>query len=133
MTNSNNHFQWNLGILHCFDIRSSLYHWWRLYQKYNRWIQEWLLASSGNIGKRTFIPRNNSIRRWSHGYWWFFFGRQVSLLWCLCFDNWFFRDAETEIWNFGNETHRVVNQTLPNNEYAVGIGLFIVPFNFCTT
>ena len=45
----------------------------------------------------------------------------------------FFSDLETEIWNFGNETNRVVNPTLPNNDYRYGIALFIVPFNFCTT
>ena len=45
----------------------------------------------------------------------------------------FFSDLETEIWNFGNSTTRVVNPTLPNGDYGGGIGLYIVPFNFCTT
>ena len=45
----------------------------------------------------------------------------------------FFSDLETEIWNFGNETSRVVNPILPDEDYRYGIALFIVPFNFCTT
>ena len=42
----------------------------------------------------------------------------------------FFSDMETEIWNLTDETNKVVNPTLSSN-YAVGIGLYIVPFNFC--
>ena len=45
----------------------------------------------------------------------------------------FFSDLETEIWNFTNESNKVVNPILPDDDYAVGIGLYIVPFNFCTT
>ena len=44
----------------------------------------------------------------------------------------FFSDMETEIWNVTNETNKVVNPTLQNEDYVMGIGLYIVPFNFCT-
>jgi len=39
---------------------------------------------------------------------------------------------ETEIWNLTNEDHKVTNPTLPNDHYLVGIGLYIVPFDYCT-
>ena len=45
----------------------------------------------------------------------------------------FFSVKETEIWNMTNGTNKVVNPTLPNWDYVAGIGLYIVPFNFCTT
>ena len=44
----------------------------------------------------------------------------------------FFSDLETEIWNSTDETNKVINPTLPNDHYSHGIGLYIVPFNFCT-
>ena len=45
----------------------------------------------------------------------------------------FFSDVETEIWNVTDKTIKVVNPILPNYGYIHGIGLYIVPFNFCTT
>ena len=53
--------------------------------------------------------------------------------------NSYFSDKETEIWDVTNETNKVLNLTLPNERelssgnYQMGIGLYIVPFNFCTT
>ena len=44
----------------------------------------------------------------------------------------FFSDVETEIWNVTNGSNKVVNPMLPNGDYECGIGLYIVPFNFCT-
>ena len=43
-----------------------------------------------------------------------------------------FSDAETEIWNLTNGNNKVVDPTLPNSHYAWGMGLYIVPFDFCT-
>ena len=43
-----------------------------------------------------------------------------------------FSDAETEIWDFINESNKVIDPTLPDGEYATGIGLYIVSFNFCS-
>ena len=43
-----------------------------------------------------------------------------------------FSDAETEIWDFINESNKVVDPTLPDNQYVWGIGLYIVPFDFCS-
>ena len=43
-----------------------------------------------------------------------------------------FSDMETEIWNLTNEYHKLINPTLPYNAYGYGIGLYIVPFDFCT-
>ena len=45
----------------------------------------------------------------------------------------FFSDKATEIWNVTDETNKVVNPMFPNWDYMNGIGLYIVPFNFCTT
>lgn len=36
----------------------------------------------------------------------------------------------TEIWNFENEQNTVINHTL-GQAYSYGIGLFLVPYNFC--
>ena len=44
----------------------------------------------------------------------------------------FLSDPETEIWNFANENHKIINPTLPNVHYSYGIALYIVPFDFCT-
>ena len=44
----------------------------------------------------------------------------------------FFSKMDTEIWNLSDETNKMVNPTLPNYDYNYGIGLYIVPFNFCT-
>ena len=43
-----------------------------------------------------------------------------------------FSDAETEIWDMINESHKVIDPTLPGGAYRSGIGLYIVPFNFCS-
>ena len=132
-TNSNYYFQFNLGLLRCIDIGSSIYHWWLSYQRYSRSIQGWLLASDGNIGKRTCMVRCNCIRTWSHGYWWLV-RQRVSLFLRQIFDDWkFFSVNVTEIWNFEEESDMVVNVTQPRGgTYAVGIALYIVPFDFCT-
>ena len=42
-----------------------------------------------------------------------------------------FSDAETEIWNLFNGDNRLINPTLPEDDYRNGIGLYIVPFDFC--
>ena len=42
-------------------------------------------------------------------------------------------DLETEIWNFTNENHKLINPTLASGHYNIGIALYIVPFDFCTT
>ena len=43
-----------------------------------------------------------------------------------------FSDVETEIWNFTNENHKIINPTLPNDRFIYGVALYIVPFDFCT-
>ena len=51
----------------------------------------------------------------------------------IIFDDYnIFSDAETEIWDFINENNRVIDPTLPREMYAYGIGLYIVPFDFCS-
>ena len=40
--------------------------------------------------------------------------------------------AETEIWNVTNGDNRIIDPTLPGNNYAVGIGLYLVPVDFCS-
>ena len=51
----------------------------------------------------------------------------------FCIIEFFFSDKETEIWAVTDETHKVVNPILSNAQYMYGIGLYIVPFNYCTT
>ena len=38
-----------------------------------------------------------------------------------------------EIWNITDETNKVVNLTVPVAIHGFGFGLYIVPFNFCST
>jgi len=40
-------------------------------------------------------------------------------------------DLEIEIWNLTNETDRTTNQIASSNDYT-HMGLYIVPYNFCT-
>ena len=42
-------------------------------------------------------------------------------------------DLETEIWNINNESNKIIDPVLPHTEYCLGIGLYIVPFDFCTS
>ena len=44
----------------------------------------------------------------------------------------FFSDLETEIWQLTNGNNKIINPTLPDGDYVFGIGLYLVPFNFCT-
>ena len=44
-----------------------------------------------------------------------------------------FSGTVTEIWNIIDENQKVIDPTLPGSDYAYGIGLFIVPFDYCTT
>ena len=58
-------------------------------------------------------------------------GKISSMICLLVIDC--FSDKETEIWNVTNKTNKVVNPTFSNGDYEWGIGLYVVPFNFCTT
>ena len=44
----------------------------------------------------------------------------------------FFSDKETEIWQFTNGNNKIINPILKNGDYVGGIGLYLVPFDFCT-
>ena len=44
----------------------------------------------------------------------------------------FFSDWKTEILNLTNEANKIINPTLKNGDYCNGIGLYLVPFDFCT-
>ena len=44
----------------------------------------------------------------------------------------FFSDKETEIWNVIDGNNKIINPTLPDYDYAWGIGLYLVPYDFCT-
>ena len=44
-----------------------------------------------------------------------------------------FSKLQTEIWDFVNGSNKVIDPTLRNFAYSYGIGLYIVPFNFCST
>ena len=45
----------------------------------------------------------------------------------------FFSDILTEIWDFVDKSNKMIDPTLPRGHYVNGIGLYIVPFNFCST
>ena len=91
------------------------------------------MATDGNIGQRTFMAWVHNIRKYRYDHWWIYFGRQVSLFLDYFLITDFFSDKEAEIWNLTDETNKVINPTIPNGDYKFGIGLYIVPFNFCTT
>ena len=41
------------------------------------------------------------------------------------------RPAVTEVWTFADENHKTIDPTLPGGNYATGIALFAVTFDFC--
>ena len=41
------------------------------------------------------------------------------------------RDIPTEVWNFNNGDNKLIQPTLPKNQYYLGIGLYLVDANFC--
>ena len=51
---------------------------------------------------------------------------------CISNDWTIFSSVETEIWEFNYGNKKVVDPTLPADDFAYGIGLYIVPFDFCT-
>ena len=55
---------------------------------------------------------------------WFYF-----ITWVIE-DSDFFLSFETEVWELENGSNKVINPTL--DEYAFGIGLYAVDFNFCS-
>ena len=59
-------------------------------------------------------------------------GKFIFMTGIIFHDKNIFSDAETEIWDFIDESNQVVGPTLPDGDYAWGIGLYLVPFNFCS-
>ena len=45
----------------------------------------------------------------------------------------FLSALETEIWNINNENNKIIDPVLPSQYYSLGIGLYIVPFDFCSS
>ena len=133
MRNSSKYFKETVLLLHCINVECGIFHWWWIYKRSHRGIQKWCLATTGNPEKGTIFAWINILGRWNHGHRWSVFRRQVSLL--LSFSQMIiiFSDPETEIWNFTNESYKIINPTLPNYDYEFGIALYIVPFDFCTT
>ena len=43
-----------------------------------------------------------------------------------------YSSMETEVWNFIDQNYKLINPTLSNMKFHDGIGLYIVPFDFCT-
>ena len=41
------------------------------------------------------------------------------------------RPLETEIWNFDNQSSKIISPVLPDGQYAIGLGLYIVDSDFC--
>ena len=42
------------------------------------------------------------------------------------------RIVETELWDFNNGENSVIEPTLNNADYTLGVALFQVPFDFCS-
>ena len=42
------------------------------------------------------------------------------------------RFVETEIWDFSNGENKIIDPSLPDGNYRVGIGLYLVPADFCS-
>ena len=42
------------------------------------------------------------------------------------------RIVETELWDFNNGENSVIQPTLNNADYTLGVALFQVPFDFCS-
>ena len=40
--------------------------------------------------------------------------------------------VETELWDFNGGGNNVINPTLENADYTLGVGLYLVPFDFCS-
>ena len=49
----------------------------------------------------------------------------------MIFTKKFFRDLDTEIWEFETGNYRIINPSLREGEYAGGIALFVVDADFC--
>ena len=60
-------------------------------------------------------------------------GKFIFMIGIIFHDKNTFSDAETEIWDFINGSNRLIDPTLGDREYMYGIGLYIVPFDFCST
>ena len=59
-------------------------------------------------------------------------GKFICMIDIIFHDKNTFSDAETEIWDFLTATNKVVDPTLQHRDYMFGIGLYIVPFDFCS-
>ena len=59
-------------------------------------------------------------------------GKFIFMIEIVFHDKKFFSGAETEIFDIINESNKVVGPTLPDRGYIYGIGLYIVPFDFCS-
>ena len=40
--------------------------------------------------------------------------------------------TETEIWDYDNGGNNIIDPILGRDEYAHGIGIYLVPLNFCS-
>lgn len=59
------------------------------------------------------------------------FSSLETILYCqYSIDHYF--SCETEVWNLSNESGRLINPKLQSGHYIIGVGLYIVPFDFCT-
>ena len=59
-------------------------------------------------------------------------GEFIIMIGNIFHDKNIFSDAETEIWDFINESTKMIDPMLRSGDYKFGIGLYIVPFDFCS-
>ena len=43
------------------------------------------------------------------------------------------RIVETELWDFNNGQNSVIEPTLKNADYTLGVAVFQIPFDFCSS
>ena len=39
--------------------------------------------------------------------------------------------ADTEVWMFKDQSGKIIDPSLPSNQYYNGLGIYPVPYNFC--
>ena len=62
----------------------------------------------------------------------YFASKFILMIGIIFHDKNIFSDAETEVLDFINGSKKLIDPTLPDGDYVRGIGLYIVPFDFCS-
>ena len=114
--------------------RKCCFHYWRKgqqfkYFRHHRKVRrQWMdsIRKSQSCTLRTWIYHK---RRPDYDRWWsiFFVSEDLKIKFITIIK----RDIPTEVWNFNNGGNKLIQPTLPNDKYYLGIGLYLVDANFC--